>query len=374
MTARTRALALSLALLPPAALPPALWPATALAAEPQCRFPGPWQRVEVMRTLANGPLSPLRIAADPSVLHEGGRYRLWFTNADSRQRTGIAYAESANGLTWRIWKKASAPDRVMDLVLAPPADGWDAPGIETANVLRTPEGGYRLYYSGNHRPQGSITYAIGMAESPDGITWTRRSQPVLEAQQDWEKPLCGNPADPATCRMGGVLEPSVLYDPAARLYRMWYVGLGEPRGSFRTYRIGHATSPDGIAWTRRPAPVLTLGGKGAWDEMWTTHVNVVADPKAGFHMFYFGSAPADYRDGVEIQRGAIGHAWSADGIAWQRNPANPILSPRPGQPDAWSLGGPHALIEDGRARLWYFASPSSGLESQIVLAEAPCGP
>jgi hypothetical protein len=131
---------------------------------------------------------------------------------------------------------------------------------------------------------------------------------------------------------------------------------------------------DGIRWSRSPEPVLELGRPGSWDAMWTSHVNVIADPKAGFHMFYFGSAPGAYRDGVEIQRGALRHAYSPDGLRWERDPANPILRPRSGKIDAWSLGGPTVLAEDGKLRLWYFGSPTSGLESNVVLAEAPCRP
>lgn len=344
-------------------------------AAPQCRFPGPWARVNPpAHNPAGGPLSPLRIAADPTVLRRGTGFELWFTNADSRQRTGIARAVGSDGITWTVWRNPVAPDPVMDLVLTAPANGWDAPGLETASVLVGPDGIYRMYYTGNRVPQGSITFAIGLATSPDGITWSRREAPVLEAANAWEKPLCSNPADPRSCSMGGVLEPSVLYDATARLYRMWYVGLGEPADSFRTYRIGHATSPDGITWTRRPSPVMALGPPGSWDEMWTSHVNVVADPGGGYHMFYFGSRPSEYRDGAEMQRGAIGHAFSSDGITWERNPQNPILSPRPGELDAWTLGGPTAVVEPGRIRLWYFGNRTSGLASDIVMTEAACGP
>lgn len=347
------------------------------AQEPQCRFLGPFQRVgaPIRNAAGGGPLSPLQIVADPSVVRLGAnQYRMWFTNADSRNRTGIAQADSSDGVSFTPWRDPLARDPIMDLAMAPPAGGWDAPGAETADVLRGPDGVWRMYYTGNRPPEGSVTYAIGLATSPDGIRWTRRDRPVLEPLTDWERPICGNPTDPQTCRSGGVLEPSVLFDPAMGRYRMWYAGLGEPTGSFRTYRIGHATSADGVTWQRNPAPVFSLGTPGAWDEMWTSHVNVVADPKAGFHMFYFGSKPSDYRDGVEIQRGAIGHAYSPDGLRWTRNPANPILSPRPGGPDEWSVGGPSALIENGRLRLWYFASPTSGLKSQVILAEADCGP
>lgn len=343
------------------------------AVSPQCRFLGAWtSRVKTARAVTGAPLSPLQIAADPSVLHEGGAYRMWFTNANSAGRTGVAYAESPDGRSWTVWKNVVHPDLLMDLVLTAPDGAWDAPGIETPNVIHLSTGGYRLYYSGNHLPQGSVTYAIGMAESSDGLHWTRRSTPVLEAKLDWEKPECANASDQNTCHNGGVLEPSVLYDPSVRLFKMWYVGLGVAKDSFRTYRIGYATSPDGINWTRRPTPVFTFGRTGAWDAMWTSQVEVFADPKAGYHMLYFGSAPADYRDGVEIQRGSIGHAYSADGITWERDPANPVLKTRHGQGDAWSVGGPSAMIEKGILRLWYFGNPASGLRSDIFTVETPC--
>ena len=358
-----------------ALLPPGFAPALSQTAEPQCRFPGPWARIaDPIHSSAGTHLSPLKIAADPSVLRDRNGYRMWFTNADSNGRTGIAVADSIDGVTWTTWKKPSGADPVIDLVLTSKPGEWDAPGIETAHVLRTPEGRYRMYYSGNGVPEGSVTYAIGMAESDDGVHWVRNGAPVLEPIHDWERPMCASQQDALTCIQGGVLEPSVLYDPNANLYRMWYVGLGEKRGSFRTYRIGYAASADGKNWEREAAPVLEVGAKGQWDEMWTSHVNVVADPKAGYHMFYFGSAPKDYKEGAEIQRGAIGHAYSADGRVWQRNPANPILAPRAGKVDASSLGGPAVVVEQGKLRMWYFASPGSGLVSDIVLAEAPCGP
>ena len=349
-------------------------PRPVLAATANCTIPGPWSRIGVTSARGGSTLSPLQIAVDPTVIREGSRYRMWFTNANSLNQTGIATAESTDGMVWDVYRKPISPDPIMDLVLTAPAGAWDSPGIETANVIRGPDGIYRLYYAGNHVPQGSSTYAIGLATSPDGIQWTRRDQPVLEASNIWEQPVCTTRGDPTTCSMGGVLEPSVIYDPLARQYKLWYVGLGEPANSFRTFRIGYAVSSDGVSWTRRLDPVFTLGPPDAWDEVWTTHVHVVADPGAGYHMFYFGTATKDYQDGVEMQRGSIGHAYSANGINWQRDPANPILSPRAGQVDAWSVGGPTALFEGSQIKLWYFGSPTSGLKSSVVLAAAPCGP
>lgn len=350
-----------------------LAPAFAQQAIPQCQFFNSIAVGPVVTARGGGTLSPYKMAPDPTVIKVGSTYHMWFTNSNSKNQTGIAYAKSKDGLTWDVYSKPKEKDPVMDLVLTAPSDGWDTPGLETANVVVGPDGIFRMYYSGNHVPAGSVTYAIGMATSTDGVVWQRRAAPVLEASALWEQPKCSVRRDPNTCTVGGVLEPSVLYDPVKKLYKMWYAGLGEPSNSFRTFRIGYAESPDGVQWTRQPQPVFELGAKDAWDELWTSHVNVVADPVAGYHMFYFGSAAKDYKEGIEMQRGSIGHAFSLDGVHWQRDPSNPLITPRPSQVDAWSVGGPTAIIEEGTLKLWYFASPNSGLESSIVYATADCG-
>jgi hypothetical protein len=259
-------------------------------AQPRCRFPGPFTRVAPEARLADGrPLVPIRIAADPSVIRRDGRYLMFFTTAGSSHIAGIARAESTDGRTWSVWRSPVRPDPLTDQMLATPRGSWDSAGIETADVLVGPDGVWRMYYTGNRPPEGSATYAIGLATSTDGIAWTRRATPVLEHANDWERPVCNGTA----CQRGGVLEPSVIYDATARQYRMWYVGLGEPANSFRTFRIGHATSPDGIAWTRLDGPefggaILDVGGPGTWDEIAVGTPYLVPQADGSLWMYYVG--------------------------------------------------------------------------------------
>jgi len=315
----------------------------------------------------------LNITADPSVIYENNRFRMWFTTGDSKKRTGIAYAESTDGKRWTMWKKGDrSADSLADLVVASTPNGWDAPGIENAAVLRVPSGGYRMYYTGNRPPEGSNAYSIGLATSDDGITWRKHGPPVLEAAGYWEMPKCSNPKNPQTCRDGGPLEPSVLYDAKEGLYKMWYAAVGEK--NYLSFRIGYATSKDGISWTRQPEPVLDGGGPGTWDETWVSHTEVIRDPKAGYHLFYFSTPLSEVCEGCEMQPGMIGHAYSVDGIQWIRNPKNPILSPRKGKWDAWTVGGPSVILHQGKFWLWYHGFESKrGLKSAIGLATAPCG-
>ena len=334
-----------------------------------CPFPSTWTRSPgSVKRVDGSHLSPLLTSSDPSVLYEDGLYKIWFTNADSKDHVGIAYATSPDGKKWTVWKKSTDPDPIMDLVLAP-EETWNTVGLETANVMKTPGGEYRMYYSENLPPEGSYTFAIGLATSQDGIKWKRHgTQSVMLAENAWEKPTCVDASNPASCSNGGVLEPTVIYDVKDKIYKMWYAGLGAV-GDVSSFRIGYATSPDGIAWKRRAEPVFVGGGSGAWDESWVSHVNVIPDPVLGYHMFYFGGS--GYTEGGEMQKGSIGHAYSVDGITWKRDPQNPILKPTSGF-EAWAVGGPHAIFRNGSFELFYFGNKDATVASDINFATAKC--
>lgn len=307
------------------------------------------------------------IASDPSIWHASDGYRLWFTSVQLAGSDAIletAVATSSDGLAF------AAP---TDPVLQPSGSGWDSAGVETVSVLRDATGMFRLWYAGDLPPPGSNQYAIGAASSADGIHWTKIAAPVLSPEAAWEQPVC---VDPPACteHFGGVLEPSVIED--ANGFTMWYAALGE-QDSVVTYRIGRARSSDGVTWTHDPAPVLLPGAAGSFDDALVSHVDVVADPGGGYHMFYFGSSQADAAactaaGGCAMTPGAIGHAFSSDGIAWTRDAA-PVLVPRAGDLDAWTLGGPSALIEDGEMRVYYFGNAtSSTFAAGFARARASC--
>jgi predicted GH43/DUF377 family glycosyl hydrolase len=120
-------------------------------------------------------------------------------------------------------------------ILTPGPDGSiDAGGgLHWPSVVRTDDG-YAMYYAAFDKPSGG-TGVIAMATSPDGVTWTKRDQPVLSAEMGWEK--------------GSLDRPRVAR--TADGYAMVYAG------SDLTDR-GLAFSPDGITWTRDgELPVIT---------------------------------------------------------------------------------------------------------------------
>jgi hypothetical protein len=148
---------------------------------------------------------------------------------------------------------------------------------------------------------------IGYATSSDGIHWTKYgSNPVLQASEPWESNI--------------VFKPWVIFDGGK--YKMWYVG----EDTTNVDRIGYATSPNGITWTRQNSgnPVLDVDAEGTWDDHGVGGPTVL---KVGstYQMFFTGN------DGVTTR---IGRATSSDGINWTKNSDDPVISN--GAPGSWS--------------------------------------
>jgi predicted GH43/DUF377 family glycosyl hydrolase len=248
---------------------------------------------------------------DISVLHDDGMYRMWVS---WRAKKSIALVESDNGFRF------AGPPRV---VLASAPTGWED-DVNRPVVIRR-EDGYHLWYTGQAKGRS----AIGYATSPDGVTWTRNSTlPVLRPTLPWEKVA--------------VMCPDVMWDPGARVYRMWYSG-GE---QYEPNAIGYATSPDGLTWTKPlKVPVFAGDPNIPWEKERATACHVV---KQGdwFYLFYIG-----FRD---VDHAQIGVARSRDGVSsWERLPQNPIVRSGTGNWDNDACYKPYALFDGSQWLLWY---------------------
>jgi predicted GH43/DUF377 family glycosyl hydrolase len=165
---------------------------------------------------------------------------------------------------------------------------------------------YKMWYTGS---DGTAVppYRIGYATSPDGITWTK----------DPSNPIFGLGTSPAWDDTK-VYMASVIFNGTA--YKMWYTGNNGPND-----RIGYATSPDGISWTRYAGNlcsgtsgdgcVFDKGSPGSWDSVAVRKPTVVYYG-ATYHLWYSGLDGANWR---------IGYAISPDGITWTRYASNSCL-------------------------------------------------
>lgn len=205
-------------------------------------------------------------------------------------------------------------------VFRPSASGWDSAHLTAGTVLLDGDE-FRLYYSA----WGAALESIGLATSPDGVSWSRRAQPVLEPS-------------PGAWDSSDVAVPCVIKEDG--IYKMWYYG-GEGISNY----IGYATSADGIVWTKHPEPLLRPS-PGAWDGGQLAAPWVVHDA-SGYKLYYMATSGGPSWDWQ------IGLATGDDGINWTKHQANPVLSPRPNSWDSGEVGGPHVLNRGGLYEMWY---------------------
>lgn len=60
-----------------------------------------WSEREVMVNLASNEGKSLgNMVVSPAILHQNGKYRIWYVNSESRETRGISYSESKDGKIW----------------------------------------------------------------------------------------------------------------------------------------------------------------------------------------------------------------------------------------------------------------------------------
>lgn len=255
------------------------------------------------------------------IVLDGTTYKMWYTGSGKTQsRSDIGYATSTDGLTWV--KQGSGP--VLRHGVSP---AWDTGGVSAPSVLTDPaapaESRWKMWYTGVSQIGGG--FRIGYATSPDGMTWTKYPAIVLDVSLEG--------ADDEN-----VLSPHVLIRNGG--YHMWYSGRGDRN------QIFYATSTDGIQWTKHPSnPVVTLGGDIEWDNGEIAAPSVLVSG-TGYEMWYQGYSRST------LQR-YVGHATSPDGVVWTKDVLNPVVGLEPGSWDGYSIYYPSVGTFNGQLMMWY---------------------
>jgi len=228
--------------------------------------------------------------SDASIIYDGTTYHMWYRGQDDGNTplaTRIGYATSPDGV---IWTKYDDPTTVnppfaeSDPVMNPGDPGsWDSVWILGPTVIFDGTT-YHMWYMGW---DGNIP-RFGYATSPDGINWTKYDDPTTVNPPFAESDPVMNPGDPGSWDVAAVLSPSVIYDGTS--YQMWYSG-GDSLISGLPFptesKIGYATSPNGITWTKFANPVLEAGAQGTWDGITVGDPDVIYDGTT-YHMWYTG--------------------------------------------------------------------------------------
>ena len=144
-------------------------------------------------------------------------------------------------------------------------------------------------------------------------------------------------------------------------YHMWYTGYNSKNGPMK---LGYATSPDGIRWTRYPKNPI-------YDESWVEDMIVV---KVGDTYYMFAEGEGDHAQLLTSQDRIH---WKHEGELIIRKTTGEPLSPGPfGTPAAWHEDGVwYLLYERNDEAVWL--AKSSDLKTWTNVQDEPvikCGP
>lgn len=217
---------------------------------------------------------------------------------------------------------------------------FDEHGIFPMSVMRHEDAIYGYTTGWSRRISVPVETAIGLAVSrDDGVTFQRIGPgPVLTAS---------------------VHEPCLVGDGFVRVigsaFHMWYIfGVAWRRAGLsgspeRIYKIGHATSSDGVSWTKEEARQIITDRLGPEESQ---ALPSVIEIDGRYHMFFCYRQSFDFR--VHPGRGyRIGHAVSDDLCDWIRDDHDAVTQGNPGEWDAGMQCYPHAFELDGMVYLLY---------------------
>ncbi len=280
----------------------------------------------------------VQFAQSPQTLVFDDFVRIYFSTR-SVDETGkflshIAYVDMSRDLQTTL--------RVADSTVIPLGElgCFDEHGIFPMNIVRHDGLIYGYTCGWNRRVSVSVDTAIGLAFShDDGKTFQRIGPgPVLSAS---------------------LKEPCLVGDGFVKViddvFHMWYIfGTGWKRPApdsapDRTYKIGHATSADGVIWQKEEARQIIADRLGTSESQ---ALPSVVDIDGRLHMFFCYRESFDFRT-TQGRGYRIGHAWSDDRMNWTRDDDNPYLTGTPGAWDSDMQCYPHVFTCDGRVYLLY---------------------
>jgi predicted GH43/DUF377 family glycosyl hydrolase len=208
----------------------------------------------------------------------------------------LAFGQAVQFEVFHGWKRVSETP-----IVSPLGNTWESAGaFNPAVIVR--DGKFVMLY----RAQNSAgTSRLGYAESSDGIHFTRRREPVLSPEADYEKD--GGVEDPRLVQIGGS-------------YYLTYTGYNK-----KDAQLCLAESKDLIHWKR--LGVIVPAYKGTWNRAWTKSGAIVPEKIDGkYWMYWLGTA--------EDKTDQMGLSSSTDLVQWHEETETPVLPRRPGKFDS----------------------------------------
>jgi hypothetical protein len=232
-----------------------------------------------------------------------------------------------------------------------PAMVWNDPSVMQEGT------GYRMWLSGG-TGQGINHVRLYQAASADGIAWLIDTAPVLGPNPVITVTTVSASSDPSS--LYTMATPTDFYNNrphfAAGGWHLWYAPADD------SYYLSSAPGSTITSWKNgTPGTILdgtyspvsnvtgTVSISSEWDSE-RTETPMVVKAGAIYHLYYTGG-----KIGAPVGQYQIGHAVSADGTTWTKDPANPVVSYQ-NDPAKWGYfqaAEPGVVYNGGTFYLYY---------------------
>jgi hypothetical protein len=238
-------------------------------------------------------------------------YQAWYVGANesSDGYSGIGYAVSPDGTGW-----TTHPQNPVFQETA--ANAWDGDTMAGLQVVwDATRAAYVMVYQGINF--GRNTWGMGVATSPDGVTWEKQAgNPVVDfttqlTDLHWCWPLG------LTASGDGNYTGYIAGQP---IYDIWDPEYYEGRQTCDVYRV----QSTGLGtWTVEPTPVFGAAANGAWDDTGFTSI-AIEELDGVTYMFYVGFGDWEQHTGYVSASGTfLGYA-TLEGGSWVRQGRVPL--------------------------------------------------
>ena len=267
--------------------------------------------------------NPWRYVQNPSVIkHNNSWLMLLEANDGSHWKltTSTSSSEISNWLT--------SSQSIIPI-------GWDNENSNPTLITKN-SNTYQAWFTAFNSAywlNGPDRYRLGYAYSTNGYSWTKYSNWVLYGDNGlWDS--------------GGIARGlSVVFLNGT--YHLWYAATNSQSLASNPYwRIGYATSPDGIAWTKHPNnPVIVKTTDWEYDNMMYPYVLF----EDGKYKMWYGTGTGDGCTRYVYAESTNGYEWTKPA---DKNPVYTVPGTE-GSFDRYYLSG-HTHIRDGNMyKIWY---------------------
>ena len=297
---------------------------------------------------------------------EDGRYRLYYTTVNAGCMR-LAVAESADGLAWQrrplgqerwqghttnriVLTGVPGAETIEHQAIALEGDAGRQNQVGQPQVLRLPDGRWRMAYWHHQHGWGRIPYLYTIAESDDGLRWhvPQYDRPALTSHWLGDQSALDPQAKLAEKARRTNDANYVYWNPRLQCYEQfsqWLLDaiperrVAEDNAPDVNRMIQRRVSADGLTWSP-PELVIRADARDPWDQQFY-HLAVQ------YHEDWLIGSLGHYRVEAAQQTMDLELVFSRDGRRWERPLRGSFIPREPGGRDAEGVYPPNAWIDRG---------------------------